>query len=317
MKYNLIIILFLHSFCVAAQEDTNISVPKIFAPNIISTEHQDFNASFTPDGKRVFFSKSTLNWSYITLFTSTWKNNSWTQPEALRFSGIYRDADPFVSADGKRLYFMSDRPIDDKEFKDFNYTFFYVDLKEGVPSSDPVKINIPFPEGILGMYPSVAASGNIYFHSRIETDADIYVSKWVNGVYQIPEKLAFNDKQYNDFDAIVSKDESFIVFISSNRKGFGGNDLWISFKQKNNIWSEPTNLGKNINSSGNEGAPGLSADNRTLYFSGFRETLNRKDLLARSANKQPLLILNSYKNGLMNIYEVGINEFIKKNTPIN
>lgn len=313
MKSILVIILFLYSYGVLAQQQTDAALPKVFAPGTISAEHIEFNASFIPDGKRVFFSKSTLNWGYITLFTSNWKNGRWSQPQPLPFTGIYRDADPCVSANGNRLYFMSDRPVDGNTFKDFNYAFFYVDLKNGFPASEPIKVNIPFEAGMQGIYPSIAASGNIYFHSRIDNDADIYVSRLVNDVYQSPEKLSFNEKQFNDFDAIVSKDESFIVFISSNRKGIGGNDLWISFKQHNNTWGDPINLGTNINSTGNESAPGLSADNKTLYFSGFRETLDRKQLLAEAANKDPLSILSSYKNGAMNIYEVGISEFIEKN----
>jgi len=47
----------------------------------------------------------------------------------------------------------------------------------------------------------------------------------------------------------------------------GGKDLYISFLQKNNTWSEPRNLGNVINTADTEGTPFLALDNKTLYFS--------------------------------------------------
>lgn len=43
-------------------------------------------------------------------------------------------------------------------------------------------------------------------------------------------------------------------------------DLYVCLKGKDNQWSSPINLGKNINTSGNETSPFLSADGSILYF---------------------------------------------------
>ncbi len=190
--------------------------------------------------------------------------------------------------------------------------FFYVELKNGVPNSEPVPVKIPLPEGLNGLYPSISKNGNIYFHARSNQTADIYVSRLNNNSYQTPEKLSFNTNEYNDYDAIISKDESFVIFVSSNRKGQGGSDLWISYQEENNQWSEPINLGKTINSAGNEGAPGLSPDNKTLFFSGTREIIQRDEWIRTGTKPSPSTILNTYKNGLMNIYQVSITDFLKQ-----
>jgi Tol biopolymer transport system component len=231
------------------------------------------------------------------------------KPRPVNFTGIYRDTDPFVAADGKRLYFASDRPIDGKPFKDYEYHYFYVELDGDKIGSKPVLFNLPVPADINPTYLSFADNGNAYFFSSDGvSDADLYVCKFKNGKYLPPEKLPFNDKKYFDFDPVIAGDESFIIFCSSNRKGIGSGDLWVSFK-KNTTWTEPINMGSRENTRGNDGAPGLSRDNKTLYFTSFRETTERPaykhgKITAEAINK----LLHSTKNGLRSIYEISIED---------
>src|ERR1700677_2094073 len=72
---------------------------RIFGKGVISTGDFVFNAAFTPDNKTVFFSKATVNFGYIAIFSSVWNGSSWAEPKAVSFTGFYRDTDPFVSAD--------------------------------------------------------------------------------------------------------------------------------------------------------------------------------------------------------------------------
>ena len=48
---------------------------------------------------------------------------------------------------------------------------------------------------------------------------------------------------------------------------WGNLDLYVSFKLNSNNWTEPINLGSQINSIGSESSIFLAADNRTIYFS--------------------------------------------------
>ena len=60
------------------------------------------------------------------------------------------------------------------------------------------------------------------------------------------------------------------MFFASNRKGgYGGIDIYYSEKI-NNEWSDPVNLGPEVNSSSNEKSPFLHSDNQTLFFSSDR-----------------------------------------------
>jgi outer membrane protein OmpA-like peptidoglycan-associated protein len=49
--------------------------------------------------------------------------------------------------------------------------------------------------------------------------------------------------------------------------GGEGSDLYVSFIQDDSTWSKPIHMGKTLNSIGNESAPFLAADDKTLFFS--------------------------------------------------
>ena len=100
----------------------------IFGEGKISAGDFVFNTSFTRDGNTVFFSKATVNWNYIAIFYAERTVSGWSGPKPVNFTGTFRDTDPFVSADGKRLYFASDRPVGGADFKDYDYHYFYVEL---------------------------------------------------------------------------------------------------------------------------------------------------------------------------------------------
>tara|TARA_R110001592_G_scaffold58067_2_gene176295 strand:+ start:9780 stop:11783 length:2004 start_codon:yes stop_codon:yes gene_type:complete len=65
----------------------------------------------------------------------------------------------------------------------------------------------------------------------------------------------------------ISDDDMTLVFASNIPGGQGGKDLWyITYDKKAKTWSEPTNLGSEINTAGDEMFPFIR-DNGELYFS--------------------------------------------------
>ena len=64
----------------------------------------------------------------------------------------------------------------------------------------------------------------------------------------------------------ISPDEQFVIFSADMPGGQGGNDLWIVQRVARGQWSEPANLGPEVNTDGNEVFPYLHNDG-TLYFS--------------------------------------------------
>ena len=83
--------------------------PVMFAKGIVSTEANELNCVFSPDGQELFFTvwKAGQN----TLMTMRQENGRWTERTVVSFSGKYSDVDPYITFDGKKLFFSSMRPL--------------------------------------------------------------------------------------------------------------------------------------------------------------------------------------------------------------
>ena len=70
---------------------------------------------------------------------------------------------------------------------------------------------------------------------------------------------------------IFIRKDGLEAFITSNRLGSQGIDIWVSTRDSlSDPWSAPTNLGFPFNSTADDGSPWLSKDGRTLYFFSTR-----------------------------------------------
>jgi peptidoglycan-associated lipoprotein len=86
--------------------------------------------------------------------------------------------------------------------------------------------------------------------------------------WDTPIPIPIADDSVNCFCPCISADGLTLYFSSDMPGGQGGMDLWqIKRKNKNAAWGEPVNLGKNINTAGDEVYPYLSVSNDTLFFS--------------------------------------------------
>ncbi len=64
----------------------------------------------------------------------------------------------------------------------------------------------------------------------------------------------------------ISPDGSALYFCSNRPGGYGGIDIYVSYKNKNGYWGKAVNLGSTINTAGDEQTPFIHADNNSLYF---------------------------------------------------
>lgn len=79
------------------------------------------------------------------------------------------------------------------------------------------------------------------------------------------KELPFNSDDYSTGHPALSPDEKLLFFASDMPGGFGGTDIYVS-RLDGNSWSAPINLGKTVNSKGNEMFPFVD-DKGNLYFS--------------------------------------------------
>lgn len=65
----------------------------------------------------------------------------------------------------------------------------------------------------------------------------------------------------------LSVDEETLLFSSNMSGGFGGYDIWMIKRISHDKWTEPINLGNEINTSEDELYPYISESNKKLFFS--------------------------------------------------
>lgn len=284
--------------------DKPLGEPTIFAEGIVSTGEFDSHPAFTPDGKTLYFLRSTPTFDLWTILVSRFEKGKWRTQEIAPFSGQYSDADPFITSDGSRFYFISNRPVMGKSKPDLD---IWVMEKTASGWSEPKNMGAPINSSGSEWFPTVAASGTIYFGSDREGGkgrTDIYRSRLVNGKYIEAENLgdAINT-QFNEFEPLIAPDESFLIFMAGGRPdGRGGFDLYISYN-RNGAWTKPVNLGDKINSSGNEYSPTISPDGKYFFWTSTRGFADRP--LEKRLNYQELMDrLRSPRNGLGDIYQI-------------
>ena len=287
--------------------DKPLAEPTLFAEGVISTEDYDSHPAFTPDGQTLYFLKSSPNFNFWTIVVSRWTpEGKWGTPLVAEFSGQYRDADPFITPDGLKLYFISDRPVAGKTQRDLD---IWVMEKRGSGWGEPKNlgalINSPGDE----WYPTVTLDGTLYFGSDREGGkgrTDLYRSRLVNGKYATPENLgeAINT-QFNEFEPFIAPDESYLIFMAAGRPdSLGSGDLYLSYRQ-NGAWTKAVNLGEGINSSGFEISPKVSPDGKYFFWTSTRG-LGSAPLEKRLDYQELTRRLRSTRNGLGDIYQIEI-----------
>jgi len=88
---------------------------ELIGEGTISTNQDEFGAMPDKDWTTLYFNRSVPAHYHYVMYLSQFKNGTWSVPETLPFSGEYRDSDPVISADGRTLYFVSDRPAEGLE----------------------------------------------------------------------------------------------------------------------------------------------------------------------------------------------------------
>jgi hypothetical protein len=280
------------------------SQPKVFGAGIISTGDMELNAAFTPDSQTLYFTKRTPKFQLWTILISSLRQGHWSTPQVAEFSGRSGDFDPFISPDGSKLFFSSNRTGPSKAKNDFD---IWVVEKTRSGWSEPTNLGLQVNTEKQEYYPSVSRNRTLYFSSNREGgkgSGDIYRSRFINGEYSEPENLGDSiNSSYFDGDPYIAPDESFLIFVSYNRPdGVGDGDLYISLN-RNGVWTAAKNLGREINSSALDFCPNLSPDRKYFFFTSERgfadQPLNRK-----LSYGELLKNIRSPGNGLGDIYRI-------------
>ncbi len=251
--------------------------PVLFAPGVVSTEKRELNAVFTPDGKEFYYTIRKPGGDWVIMVMKQ-ENNRWTRPRAASFSGQYSDVDMFISPDGKKLFYCSNRPresqaadtkSDAEKSPRRDFDIWYVERK-GDGWSEPINPGAPVNSRQPEFYPAVARDGTLYYQSTRKHcfgARDIYRCRWVNGKYLEAENLGdrVNSKHFES-DPYIAPDRDMIILSVNRPDGRGRGDLYMAVRQKDGGWSELKHLGNDINTEAHENCPMVSPDGKYLFF---------------------------------------------------
>jgi outer membrane protein OmpA-like peptidoglycan-associated protein len=193
----------------------------------------------------------------------------------------YQEFGPVVSPDGKTMYFSRYKHPDNiggrKDIEDIWFSTWNEEKKTWNPAQNigrPLNNKYPNYVNSVSYDGQTLLLGNIYLENGKEKPGLSVTHKTEEG-WSFPEPLTIEGvkKQPEMSGAYLSEDGRVLITSFHKKKdNEGSHDLYISFKTKHNTFSEPKNLGKQINSNETETAPFLSKDGKKLYF-----TSNRKD----------------------------------------
>lgn len=263
-------LLSLCSGCVSAAEDPL----ELFLPGQVSTDLEERDLSFSPDGSTLAYTLSRGRHGTIVLMTRG--EAGWHSARIAPFSGTHSDLEAHFAADGY-LYFASNRPGPHSS-KGSNFDIWrtrYLPL-EGDLSFGPVEnlgssINSESDE----FYPSLNAAGDLYLTARRDGapgDEDIFVSRRMDQTFGPLTPLGTGVNSAGaEFNAMISADDRMLLFTAWGRDdGPGGGDLYVSHRGDDGRFTAAVVLPEPINSPALDFNPLLWADGQRLYFTSRR-----------------------------------------------
>lgn len=232
------------------------NTPEMFARGIVSTESTEHGAPvFSPDGKEIYW----FSWPGPLTQTMHIEKGRWTNPLIINLGG-----NPTFSPDGKKIFFgrgeSGRRGIGYCERTETGW-------------SEKKWIDSLVDKANSGWEIWLTKSGTVYFSTRIAGGSggtDICKASLVNGTYVNIENLGpevnSESDEWGDSGGFVSPDENYLIFSSDRPGGYGGSDLYISFRKKDGTWTKAVNMGGKINNNELQMWPYVSPDGKFLFY---------------------------------------------------
>ncbi len=314
-KYFIILFVFTLSNHVAGQHKLELKNPPaeatLLAEGFISTSVNERDFALSSDGKEIYYTISTPQSTFQTIVVSKKdQHGEWSNPEVVSFAGKFSDLEPAFSADGKKLYFASNRPLEGNKPKDFD---IWMVERNGDTWGEPKNLGTTVNTATDEFYPSITKSGNLYFTAQYKDGVgreDIFLATWRNGQFEKPVSLdtAINSKGF-EFNAFVDPDEKYILFTGYGREDdMGRGDLYISLKDTKDNWLPAKNL-KLLNSTKLDYCPYVSPDKKILFFTSERSSLP-VSFDTKASYEQIKTLNQNTLNGSGNIYFVSLEKIL-------
>jgi len=255
----------------------------------INTYANEYAPVITANGKIIYFCGRDRddNLGYEDIFESQFINGKWGVPRLLNGinTAFAHEAPLSISADGNRMLlytnsdvYYSDKTIDSwtppKPFPSINTPKSW-EADAMVSADGNAVFFISDRKGNLGLYHPFGTE----FHGGWIGNLDIYVSiKEADGNWGTPINLGASiNTPFGERSPFLHPDMKTLYFSSDGRGGLGKLDVYKCTRLSDTSWtqwSEPINLGKEINTPEDEYDYKITTNGQIAYFSAFKEGNN-------------------------------------------
>lgn len=213
------------------------SVARRWTPAAISTDQYESTPTFTADGREVVFMRSDPRFEHYRLLWSRCVDGAWTVPIPAPFAttGPGVDADPYMTPDGKGLYFISTRqnvaPGDD----DFDI-WFVARTSDGL-WGDATALPEPVNSAGSELLPRMTSDGKLYFGSDRaggSGQGDIYVATLAAGTWHVSNVGPPVNSSAFEYEAEVSLDGRTMIVVADR----GDRSHLYLFRRHEDEWHE-------------------------------------------------------------------------------
>lgn len=179
-----------------------------------------------------------------------------------------------ITADDDQIIFTVRRPRDENTVCAFclNEEDLYYSTKSGSQWQPRVALGAPVKTGYNEGAQCISPDGKYLLYTMCDADfgmgsCDLYWAKRIGDRWSRPRNFGapVNSSAWESQPTIAS-DGQTIYFASSRPGGFGGMDIWMTTMTAEGEFTIPVNLGSAINTPGDDAAPFIHSDGRTLYF---------------------------------------------------
>jgi hypothetical protein len=225
---------------------------EVFARGKISQAGFELHSSLaiSYDGKEIYFAKLVRDEGppRNVILVMKYVQGRWIDPEIAAFSGKYNDGVPSISGNGRRLYFSSNRPIEEGSEVKQDRDIWYLERRED-SWSEPRHLEGPINSELTEGAVSVSQEGTMYFYRNVGREngwGELFRSRLIQDEWTYPERLG-NFINTEDFECfpVIAPDENFLIFYARN--GSEGTGQYICFRQNEGAWTAPIHMGEAIN----------------------------------------------------------------------
>jgi len=238
-----------------------------WAPARIASARFESHPAFDPLTGDLYFVRSAPDFTGWRILTSHCGADGWSEPVEPAFAGDGVEADPWFTADGRTLYFISSRTPDGAPpppaatpRKDLDLWRVQRDAhgRWGRPQRLPEPINSPAAE----WFPRLAPDGWLYFGSNRPGGlgkTDLWRARQGrDGVWTVQNAGPALNTPDDEYEPLVSADGKRMVLMAAD-------GLYQSVRGAHG-WSKRVKLGPAIDANGSEIGALLSPDGHSMLF---------------------------------------------------